>query len=80
MFAGVENYSEWHNWLAHPFWNVLLVLFWLSLFAHAWIGIRDVIMDYVHPDGIRFVVLACFGFYFLAMTVWMVKIMLLAIN
>jgi succinate dehydrogenase / fumarate reductase membrane anchor subunit len=28
-------------------------LFFVSLFYHAWIGIRDIWMDYVKPTGLR---------------------------
>ena len=68
------DYISWQHWITNPFWIVFIIVFWLSLFSHAWIGIRDVIMDYVHPDGLRFGVLAIFGFYLIAMTVWMLKI------
>jgi len=29
------------------------MLFLLSLFYHAWIGVRDIVMDYVKPASIR---------------------------
>ena len=29
-------------------------LFLLSLYWHAWIGMRNILMDYIHPVGIRF--------------------------
>jgi len=72
---GPSNYSAWHQWMSDSFWNTLVIMFWLSLIGHAWIGIRDVVMDYIHPDGIRFAVLSVFGFYLAAMTIWMLKIM-----
>lgn len=74
--GNADDFVSWHHWMTTPFWNVFFIVFCLSLFSHAWIGIRDVIMDYVHPDGWRFGVLAVFGFYLLAMTVWMLKIFL----
>jgi succinate dehydrogenase / fumarate reductase membrane anchor subunit len=30
-------------------------LFFISLFYHVWIGMRDIWMDYVKPDGLRLV-------------------------
>ena len=33
--------------------TVLTFLFFLSLFYHAWIGIRDLWMDYIKPVGLR---------------------------
>jgi succinate dehydrogenase / fumarate reductase membrane anchor subunit len=32
---------------------VLTLLAMLSLFWHAWIGVRDIYMDYVKPTSIR---------------------------
>ena len=77
-FGAVNNYMDWHSWFAMPFWNSLVIIFWLALFSHAWIGIRDVIMDYFSDDTMRFSFLALFGFYLIAMTVWMIKIMIMA--
>ena len=31
----------------------LTFLFFVSLFYHAWIGIRDIWMDYIQPVGLR---------------------------
>ncbi len=72
--GNIEDFTLWQQWMADPVWNVIIILFWLALFAHAWIGVRDAIMDYVHRDGLRFVVLSLFGFYLIAMLLWMMKI------
>jgi len=80
MFGGISSSSEWQTWFSMPFWNTVVIIFWLALFTHAWIGIRDVIMDYVSHDGVRFIVLAIFGFYLIAMTVWMTRIMIMAVS
>lgn len=80
LAGNTDEYSAWYNWMTDPVWVVFVIVFWLSLFAHAWIGIRDVIMDYIHPDGLRFAVLSLFGFYLIAMTVWMLKIFFTAGN
>jgi succinate dehydrogenase / fumarate reductase membrane anchor subunit len=32
---------------------VATLLFMVSLAWHAWVGVRDIIMDYVKPDGLR---------------------------
>ena len=76
--GGLSNSSEWRAWFSAPLWSIVTMVFWLALFMHAWIGVRDVIMDYVSNDGLRFTALAIFGFYLIAMTVWMMKIMIIA--
>jgi succinate dehydrogenase / fumarate reductase membrane anchor subunit len=48
-----HNYEQWIAWVAHPFVNAALALFILSLLLHAWIGLRDVVMDYVKSAALR---------------------------
>ncbi len=45
-------------WLASPMVVITMALFFLLLLLHAWIGLRDVIIDYIHHLGIRLTVLA----------------------
>ena len=39
-------FAKWWMWLS-------LSLFSLSVMLHAWVGVRDILMDYVKPAGIR---------------------------
>ncbi|MDH3327341.1 MAG: succinate dehydrogenase, hydrophobic membrane anchor protein [Gammaproteobacteria bacterium] len=75
-----ENFQDWQDFIGGSIWNTAIILFWVSLFVHAWVGIRDVIMDYIHHDGLRFTILAFFAFFLISMTIWMLKIMILAVN
>ena len=34
--------------------RVATLLFAVSVVWHAWVGVRDILMDYVKPDGVRF--------------------------
>ena len=47
------GYGEWKALFTHGAMRVLTLLFFLSLFYHAWIGVRDILMDYIQPTGIR---------------------------
>ena len=75
--GGANNFNEWQQWMASPIWNVIVIMFWIALITHAWIGVRDVCMDYLYMDALRVFVLACFAFYLIAMLIWMLRIMLL---
>ena len=33
--------------------RVATLLFAVSLAWHAWVGMRDILMDYIKPDGLR---------------------------
>jgi succinate dehydrogenase / fumarate reductase membrane anchor subunit len=47
------NHAAWKSIFAGTFMRVLSLLAVLSLFWHAWIGVRDIYMDYVKPTSIR---------------------------
>ena len=47
------NFAGWQALFA-PLWvRVLLLLAMTALALHAWVGMRDIFMDYVHPAGLR---------------------------
>ena len=47
------SYEGWHALMANQFVRFITFVFILSLCYHAWVGIRDIWMDYVKPTGIR---------------------------
>lgn len=51
------SHGDMVQWLSLPSVNITMALFFLSLLLHAWIGLRDVVIDYVHPLGMRMTVL-----------------------
>ena len=53
-----ESYEHWRAMVARPAASVGFSVFFAALLVHAWVGIRDVVLDYVHPTGARAVVLA----------------------
>ncbi|MDH5184018.1 MAG: succinate dehydrogenase, hydrophobic membrane anchor protein [Gammaproteobacteria bacterium] len=70
------DFSTWHGWVALTTNKILLVLFFLSLLLHAWVGIRDVVLDYVHGFTIRFVALTVIIGSMLAMAIWLLLIII----
>ena len=47
------DFSGWQGLFA-PLWSrVLLLLTGVALALHAWVGMRDIFMDYVHSIGFR---------------------------
>lgn len=71
------SYDMWRAWIAHPVVNVACVLFFIALVLHAWVGVRDVVIDYVHATATRFVLLLSVAASLLAMLVWALRILLL---
>src|SRR5256712_6079384 len=50
---GPFDYAEWQELFANGWMRVATLLFAASLAWHAWVGMRDIWMDYVKPDGLR---------------------------
>mgnify|MGYP001597982465 FL=1 len=47
------TFEAWYGIFANGVIKFLTFLFFVSLFYHAWIGVRDIWMDYVKPVGLR---------------------------
>jgi succinate dehydrogenase / fumarate reductase membrane anchor subunit len=48
-----STFEAWQGVFANGVIKFLTFLFFVSLFYHAWIGVRDIWMDYVKPTGLR---------------------------
>ncbi|MGB9493981.1 MAG: succinate dehydrogenase, hydrophobic membrane anchor protein [Azonexus sp.] len=48
-----SGFEAWQGVFANGPIKFLTFLFFVSLFYHAWIGIRDIWMDYIQPVGLR---------------------------
>ncbi|HEY8085680.1 MAG TPA: succinate dehydrogenase, hydrophobic membrane anchor protein [Methylophilaceae bacterium] len=68
-------YVAWQS-LFSPLWlRLATLLFLLSLFLHAWLGVRDIINDYVHPLALRMLLLRLVFIALIAYAVWSVTIL-----
>ena len=55
VFGPQLSYGTWAGLFASGWMKVLTLLALLSLVYHAWIGVRDIYMDYIKPTGVRLV-------------------------
>lgn len=69
------TYDTWRAWVAHPAANIALLLFVVALLLHAWIGGRDVIIDYIHSVGGRYVLLIVYALGMIVMGLWSLRIL-----
>lgn len=54
VMCGVAQSQEaWHGFMSHGLVQFVTFLFIASLCYHAWVGVRDIWMDYVKPTGVR---------------------------
>ena len=70
-----RSYLAWHDWMLSPGINVIASVFAATLLVHAWVGVRDVVMDYVHPIAIRVIVLSSLALYLAGLVEWVARIL-----
>ncbi len=51
--APPATHAEWRAWLLAPAMRLAMLLFFLAVALHAWVGMCDVILDHIKPLGLR---------------------------
>ena len=77
LFAGPTNYADWKDWVGGPLVSVAFLLFVVSVLMHAWIGVRDVLIDYVHPIALRAAALGLVALVLVALGLWAAQALIL---
>lgn len=75
----VTDYGQWHDWLASPLMWMATALFFIALLMHAWVGARDVVLDYIKPDGLRLMMLVGLGGFLLALGLWAARALMMVV-
>jgi succinate dehydrogenase / fumarate reductase membrane anchor subunit len=70
-----RDYEDWRALFSNQWMRIATMVFFIGLFWHAWVGMRNILMDYVKPTGVRLgleiaVVLVLAGY-----AVWAVQIL-----
>lgn len=47
------DYESWRGLFSGGFMQFATFLFFVSVFYHAWVGVRDIYMDYIKPTSVR---------------------------
>jgi len=69
------DYDVWTGLFSSQTVRTFTLLFMLSLFYHAWVGIRDIVMDYVKSAAVRFVIHVLVILALLLYAIWSVEIL-----
>jgi succinate dehydrogenase / fumarate reductase membrane anchor subunit len=69
------GYDTWTELFSGNVMRTFSLLFLLSLFYHAWIGVRDIVMDYVKPASIRLVIHVLVILALILYVIWSVQIL-----
>lgn len=49
----LHSYTQWKALAGHPAMSMAMLLFFAALLSHLWVGLRDVLLDYARPAGLR---------------------------
>lgn len=79
LFANPLTETEWSQWVARPENNIGLGLFLFAILWHAWIGIRDVVLDYIYNVVMRMFVLTAVAAVLLGSGFWGVRSLFLVV-
>jgi succinate dehydrogenase / fumarate reductase membrane anchor subunit len=69
------GYDTWVGLFSGNVMRTFSMLFLLSLFYHAWIGVRDIVMDYAKPAGIRLLIHVLVILALVLYAIWSVQIL-----
>lgn len=75
LAAGPLDYVGWATLFVPVWMKVLTLVALLALLYHAWIGVKDIWMDYVKPVWIRLTLQTVTALWLLACAVWSVQIL-----
>lgn len=62
--------EHWRDWAGRPAGAALIALLAAALLLHAWVGVRDVVLDYIKPLGLRLAVLGTFAAVLALLGLW----------
>jgi succinate dehydrogenase / fumarate reductase membrane anchor subunit len=56
LWHGGLDYAAWKATFGNELFRLATFIFMISLLWHAWVGVRNIAMDYVKPVGVRLTV------------------------
>jgi succinate dehydrogenase / fumarate reductase membrane anchor subunit len=72
---GEAGYDKWSGMFAQQWMKVLTFTTIVSLLVHAWVGMRDIWMDYVHSVGVRLALQAATIVWLVGCAGWAVQVL-----
>lgn len=72
---GGIDHALWQALFADGAFRVFTLLFWFALLWHAWVGMRDIWMDYLRPTALRLSVEALTALVLLGYAAWLIDLL-----
>ena len=68
------SYAGWAGLFARQWFKIATFVTFLALFYHAWVGMRDIWMDYIKPVGTRIILQVATILWLIACAGWAAQI------
>jgi succinate dehydrogenase / fumarate reductase, membrane anchor subunit len=75
VFGGPLGYERWAGIFAQQWMKVLTFVVVVSLAWHAWVGVRDILMDYVKALGLRLALQVATLVWLVGCAAWAVQVL-----
>ena len=72
---GVDGFDGWRAIFELGFMKFLTFIFWVNLLYHAWVGMRDIFIDYVQPMWIKLPLLSVVVLVLIGYMGWIAQIL-----
>jgi len=69
------DYDTWTGLFSNNVMRTFTLLFLLNLYYHAWVGVRDIVMDYIRLASVRLLVHVAVILALLMYAIWSVQIL-----
>ena len=66
----LSTYSAWLQWVKQFHNQIILMLATLATVVHAWVGFRDIVLDYIKPPWFKLLLLNLAAISLIALTLW----------
>jgi succinate dehydrogenase / fumarate reductase membrane anchor subunit len=75
LYSGGIDHAQWQSLFGNGVFSVATLVFGVALAWHAWIGMRDIWMDYVKPTAARLTLEVLTVVVLAAYVAWLVQIL-----
>jgi succinate dehydrogenase / fumarate reductase, membrane anchor subunit len=69
------TYADWKAIFSGTFVKVATMFFFVALLYHAWVGMRDILMDYIRATGLRLTLQSLVALSLLLYAIWAAAIL-----
>jgi succinate dehydrogenase / fumarate reductase, membrane anchor subunit len=75
VWCAPQGYADWKAMFSGHFIRLFTMFFIVSLLYHAWVGVRDIVMDYMKATAVRLTAQSIVGAALVFYLIWSVSIL-----